>query len=131
MRLLLLTMTGAALFAAAPAYAQIDPGASADLGAGYGATALGSATMDGTRAIGDGKHHSDELSPTMQKYCERWPDEGVCRADRARHPNRVYRRTPRPEDAPGYLSPTMQEYCARWPDEDTCREARAARARGY
>jgi hypothetical protein len=70
------------------AQAQYDPGASMDLGAGMGATALGQSTLSGTRNIGKGKAGSDELSPTMKKYCAQWPNEGVCKADRARRAKR-------------------------------------------
>ncbi|WP_399677096.1 hypothetical protein [Xenophilus sp.] len=73
-----------AAFCFGQAQAQFDPGASMDLGAGMGATALGQSTLSGTRNIGQGGHASDELSPTMRKYCAQWPDEGVCKADRAR-----------------------------------------------
>lgn len=73
---------------ASQAWAQFDPGASMDLGAGMGATALGQSTLSGTRNIGKGGHASDELSPTMRKYCAQWPDEGVCKADRARRAQR-------------------------------------------
>lgn len=78
------------LIAASGALAQYDPGASMDLGAGMGATALGQSTLQGTRAIGrKSGQSSDELSPTMKKYCAQWPDEGVCKADRARKAKRA------------------------------------------
>jgi hypothetical protein len=66
------------------AHAQYDPSATMDLGAGMGATALGQSTLSGTRNIGKNPHQSDELSPTMKDYCAKWPNEGVCKADRAR-----------------------------------------------
>jgi hypothetical protein len=72
------------LLCAASASAQYSPDASMDLGTGYGATALGSATLDGTRRLGTDGGGSDELSPTMKRYCAQWPNEGVCRADRER-----------------------------------------------
>jgi len=66
------------------AHAQYDPGATLDLGTGMGATALGQSTLGGTRQLGQKSRHSDELSPTMKAYCRKWPNEGVCKADRAR-----------------------------------------------
>lgn len=66
------------------ARAQYDPGATMDLGIGMGATALGQSILGGTRDIGRKPSRSDELSPTMKGYCAEWPDEGVCKADRAR-----------------------------------------------
>ena len=70
------------------ARAQYDPGATMDLGMGMGATALGQSILGGTRDIGRKPRHSDELSPTMKEYCAEWPDEGVCKADRARKAKR-------------------------------------------
>jgi hypothetical protein len=69
----------AALGASAVAHAQYAPGPTGDLGAGMGQTALGQSTMSGTRQIGANKRAPGELSPTMQKYCAKWPKEGVCR----------------------------------------------------
>jgi hypothetical protein len=71
------------------AQAQYDPGASMSLGAGMGSIALGQSTLSGTRNIGKSTRHSDELSPTMRRYCAQWPNEGVCRADRARKARRA------------------------------------------
>ena len=91
MRVVYLAVAAAfGLSASDGALAQYDPGASMDLGAGMGATALGQSTLQGTRAIGrkDGRA-SDELSPTMKKYCAQWPNEGVCKADRARKAKRA------------------------------------------
>jgi hypothetical protein len=82
-----LPLVAAALLAAAfplAARAQYDPGATLDLGMGMGATALGQSTLSATRQIGATPRGSDELSPTMHRYCQQWPDEGVCKADRAR-----------------------------------------------
>ncbi|MGS1097237.1 hypothetical protein ACVCNR_22060 (plasmid) [Aquamicrobium terrae] len=70
------------------AQAQYDPGATLDLGTGMGATALGQSTLSGTRHLGQKSRHPDELSPTMRKYCQQWPNEGVCKADQARQANR-------------------------------------------
>ena len=81
----LIAAAALAVLGAGQARAQFDPGASADLGAGMGASALGQSTLGGTRGIGQAGRGSDELSPTMKKYCAQWPDEGVCKADRARH----------------------------------------------
>jgi hypothetical protein len=84
-------LLAAALLAATfsfDAAAQYDPGATLDLGTGMGATALGQSTLGGTRQLGKKSRHSDELSPTMKDYCRKWPDEGVCKADRARRANR-------------------------------------------
>jgi hypothetical protein len=67
-----------------PGHAQYSPDASASLGAGYGATALGQSTLSGTRQVGQPTKGSDELSPTMKRYCAQWPNEGVCRAARER-----------------------------------------------
>ena len=66
------------------AHAQFDPGATQDLGTGMGASALGQSTLSGTRQLGRKSGNSDDLSPTMRKYCQQWPNEGVCKADRAR-----------------------------------------------
>ena len=73
---------------ASHARAQYDPGATMNLGMGMGATALGQSILNGTRGIDGKQRHSDELSPTMKEYCARWPDEGVCKADRARRAKR-------------------------------------------
>lgn len=70
------------------AQAQFDPGASMDLGSGMGLTVLGQSTLSGTRNIDKSHAGSDELSPTMKKYCAQWPNEGVCKADRARRAGR-------------------------------------------
>lgn len=68
----------------ASAFAQYSADASIDLGVGYGATALSQSTLDGTRRLGTKGKSSNDLSPTMKRYCAQWPNEGVCRADRAR-----------------------------------------------
>jgi hypothetical protein len=70
------------------ARAQYDPSATMDLGMGMGATALGQSILGGTRDIGRKPGRSDELSPTMKDYCARWPNEGVCKADRVRRGKR-------------------------------------------
>lgn len=70
------------------ARAQYDPGATMDLGMGMGATALGQSILGGTRDIGRKPRRSEELSPTMKEYCAQWPNEGVCKADRARRAKR-------------------------------------------
>jgi hypothetical protein len=77
-----------ALSFAPDARAQYDPGGTMDLGMGMGSTALGQSILSGTRDIGKKPSHSEELSPTMKEYCARWPDEGVCKADRARRTKR-------------------------------------------
>jgi len=80
-------LLAAALLAATfplDAHAQYDPGATLDLGTGMGGIALGQSTLSGTRQLGKKSRHSDELSPTMKEYCRKWPNEGVCKADRAR-----------------------------------------------
>ena len=77
------------------AQAQYDPGASMSLGAGMGSIALGQSTLSGTRNIGKHTRHSDELSPTMRRYCAQWPNEGVCRADRARKARHASPSSPR------------------------------------
>ncbi len=78
------------------AHAQYNPSASMDLGTGMGSTALGQSILNGTRNIGKGGG-SDELSPTMKKYCAQWPNEGVCKADRARRAKRGPRASASPQ----------------------------------
>lgn len=78
----------------ASAFAQYSPDASVDLGVGYGATALGQSTLDGTRRLGTKGKSSNELSPTMKSYCAQWPNESVCRADSARAAPRNQRAAP-------------------------------------
>jgi hypothetical protein len=70
------------------AHAQYDPNATLDLGTGMGGIALGQSTLSGTRQLGQKSRHSDELSPTMKNYCRQWPNEGVCKADRAHRANK-------------------------------------------
>jgi hypothetical protein len=110
------------LLIAAPASAQYSPDASMDLGTGYGATALGSATLDGTRRIGERGNGSDELSPTMQDYCARWPDEGVCRAARARSQQQR-------KDQPGLPQARMSELMAQLRPEYEARVQRDGKSR--
>lgn len=84
----LVAAAGFAALCSGPAEAQFDPGASMDLGSGMGSTALGQSILNGTRNLGKKGAGSDELSPTMRKYCAQWPNEGVCKADRARKAKR-------------------------------------------
>jgi len=92
------------------AEAQYDPGASADLGAGLGSTALGQSILGGTRNLDTGGGDSDELSPTMKDYCAKWPDEGVCKADRARKARRA---APVPADLDAKMREVAPEYNRR------------------
>ena len=95
--------TVAALLLLGPcmAAAQWSPDASASLGAGMGAMALGQSTLSGTRQLGPPASPGNAgLSPTMQRYCARWPNEGVCRANRAQA---------RPAAAPGAAGPSPAE----------------------
>jgi hypothetical protein len=55
------------LLVATPAAAQYSPDASMDLGTGYGAIALGSGTLDGTRRIGTRGDGSDEITTTPRQ----------------------------------------------------------------
>jgi len=82
-----MTLAGAFMLPGA-ALAQYSPDATGDLGAAMGSTALGQSVLSGTREIGRDGTDSDELSPTMKRYCAEWPNEGVCRADRARQAQR-------------------------------------------
>lgn len=88
------------------AHAQYDPNATLDLGTGMGSTALGQSTLNGTRQLGKKSRHSDELSPTMKNYCRQWPNEGVCKADRARRANRK-------QPSPHMDRPSQEEMNAR------------------
>lgn len=54
-RLPAMSLLAACMFAAPSAFAQYDPGASADLGANYGQIALSQSVLDNTRAIEKGK----------------------------------------------------------------------------
>jgi hypothetical protein len=74
------------LLAPGGALAQYNPDASANLGARYGSMTLGQSILGGTRDIGRKPSAGRQgLSPQMQDYCRRWPNEGVCRAN-APHP---------------------------------------------
>jgi len=92
------------------AKAQYDPGATMDLGTGMGGIALGQSTLSGTRQIGKKSRHSDELSPTMKDYCRKWPDEGVCKADRARKARHA---APAPADLDAKMREVAPEYNRR------------------
>jgi len=94
-----------------PAFAQYSPDATLDLGMGMGSTALGQSTLSGTRQLGQGKKGSDELSPTMKRYCAQWPNEGVCRADRARRLQRQQQSAqPSPERVNQLMARLRPEY---------------------
>jgi hypothetical protein len=93
------------------ASAQYSPDASLDLGVGYGAIALGQSTLSGTRQLDAKGKGSDELSPTMQRYCARWPDETTCRMHRARKAQRhEAAAAPSPERMGAMMAQVRPEY---------------------